>query len=62
MDIWDDRGNFYWLVLKKEDMWINVDDVLFFNGIINCDKWFVLGILENLFDVKVKKGYYFYKF
>ncbi|WP_315569227.1 hypothetical protein [Haemophilus parahaemolyticus] len=62
VDIRDDRGNFYWLALKKEDMWINVDDVLLSNGITNRDKWFVLGILENLPDAKAKKGHHPYKF
>lgn len=62
LDIRDEKGNFYWSALKKESLLINVEDFILSNGITNRDKWFVLGILENLPKGKLKKGIQPHKF
>ncbi|WP_410685919.1 hypothetical protein [Avibacterium paragallinarum] len=48
IDLIDDNDVKYWVPLKRENLLINIDDLLLANGTYNADKWFILGILENM--------------
>ncbi|KGQ31212.1 hypothetical protein P375_08005 [Gallibacterium genomosp. 2] len=64
IDIRDEYGHHYWLPLKKEAMRINPEDIVLSNGVINRDRWHVVGILENKpdNDPAMRKGTQPYKF
>lgn len=64
IDIRDEYGYHYWLPLKKEAMRINPEDIVLSNGVINRDRWHVVGILENKpdKDPTLRKGIQPHKF
>lgn len=47
IDLVDSHQNCYWASLKKENLLVNIEDILLSSGNLNKDEWFVLGILEN---------------
>lgn len=48
VDIFDEFGNSYWMLLEKEFMRKKVENIILSNGKYNREIWYILGIVEQL--------------